>query len=180
VSARGIPWAAVMTALYVILIWIALSLPIAIFVGKVIASAQADDDGTIRPPGRAGCQSAHMIRPRRQPKGNPPRGTVLMLSPSADHFSDLRGHSYERSYDGHWATGGGFDGTGTAPPVECRSEAGDCRGIRTLGLIWGCGCAAVRDLDGSPVHMAPTGSWVAGAYPVIGGGLYAGGGRAGG
>ncbi len=47
-------------------------------------------------------------------RGNPPRGTVLMLSSSADHFSDLRGHSYERSYDGIWGTGGGFDGTGAA------------------------------------------------------------------
>src|SRR6266571_6981285 len=56
---------------------------------------------------------------------NPPRGTVLMLSSSADHFSDLRGHSYERSYDGIWGTGGGFDGTGAATPVERRSEAGD-------------------------------------------------------
>jgi hypothetical protein len=59
----------------------------------------------------------------------PPRGTVLMLSSSADHFSDLRRHSYERSYDGLWATGGDFDGTGAPPPVERRSEAGDCRGI---------------------------------------------------
>src|SRR2546421_1703068 len=41
---------------------------------------------------------------------NPPRGTVLMLSSSADHFFDLRRHSYERSYDGFWATGGDFNG----------------------------------------------------------------------
>jgi hypothetical protein len=111
---------------------------------------------------------------------NPPRGTVLMLSSSADHFSDLRGHSYERSYDGIWGTGGGFDGTGAATPVERRSEAGDCRGIGTPGIIWGCGCAAVRDLDRSSVYMAPTGSWVAGAFPIIGAWLHAGVGRAGG
>jgi hypothetical protein len=107
-------------------------------------------------------------------------GTVLMLNSSADHFSNLRVHSYERSYDGIWGTGGGFDGTGAATPVERRSEAGDCRGIGTPGIIWGCGCAAVRDLDRSSVHMAPTGSWVAGAFPIIGGWLHAGVGRAGG
>jgi hypothetical protein len=56
-------------------------------------------------------------------------GTVLLLSLSGDHFSDLRDHSYERSYDGIWAAGGGFDGTGTAPPVERRSKAGNRRGI---------------------------------------------------
>jgi hypothetical protein len=61
--------------------------------------------------------------------GNPPMGTVLLLSLSGDHFSDLRDHSYERSYDGIWAAGGGFDGTGTAPPVERRSKAGNRRGI---------------------------------------------------
>src|SRR5713101_6690005 len=111
---------------------------------------------------------------------DPPRGTVLMLSSSADHFSDLRGHSCERSYDGIWGTGGGFDGTGAATPVERRSEAGDCRGIGTPGIIWGCGCAAVRDLDRSSVYMALTGSWVAGAFPIIGAWLHAGVGRAGG
>jgi hypothetical protein len=61
--------------------------------------------------------------------GNPPMGTVLLLIWSTDHFSDLRVHSYERSYDGIWAAGGGFDGTGTAPAVERRSEAGNRRGI---------------------------------------------------
>ena len=35
--------------------------------------------------------------------------TVWMLNSSADHFSNLRVHSYERSYDGIWATGGDFD-----------------------------------------------------------------------
>jgi hypothetical protein len=104
----------------------------------------------------------------------------LLLSSSADHFSDLRVHSYERSYDGIWSTGGGFDGTGAATPVERRSEAGDSRGIGTRGIIWGCGCAAVRDLDGSSVHMAPTGSRVAGALSTKGTWLHAGVGRAGG
>jgi hypothetical protein len=113
-------------------------------------------------------------------ESNPPRGTVLLLSSSADHFSDLRVHSYERSYDGIWSTGGGFDGTGAATPVERRSEAGDSRGIGTRGIIWGCGCAAVRDLDGSSVHMAPTGSRVAGALSTKGTWLHAGVGRAGG
>src|SRR6266849_8391128 len=95
-------------------------------------------------------------------------GTVLLLIWSAGHFSDLQVHSYERSYDGIWATWGSFDGTGAATSVERRSEAGDCRGIGTPGIIWGCGCAAVRDFDRSPLHMAATGSWVAGTFPVIG------------
>ena len=69
---------------------------------------------------------------------------------------------------------------GFKAPVERRSEAGDCRGIRPSGILWGCGCAAVRDLDRSSVYMAPTGSWVAGAFPFIGAWLHAGGGRAGG
>jgi hypothetical protein len=99
---------------------------------------------------------------------------------AGDHFSDLRRHSYERSYDGIWATGGGFDGTGAATPVERRSEAGDCHGIGTPGILWGRGCAAVRDLDRSSVYMAPTGSWVAGAFPVISAWLHADGDRAGG
>src|SRR5216683_4617370 len=101
-----------------------------------------------------------------------------MLSSSADHFSDLRGHSYERSYDGIWFTGRGFDGPGTAAPVEHRAEAGDCRGTGTLGIFWGRGCAAIRDLDGSFVHMAPTGSRVAVAVSTNGARLHAGGGRA--
>jgi hypothetical protein len=111
---------------------------------------------------------------------NPPMGTVLLLIWSAGHFSDLQVHSYERSYDGIWATCGGFDGAGAAAPVERRSEAGDCRGIGTPGILWGGGCAAARALDRSSVHMAPTGSWVAGALPVIGAWLHAGVGRAGG
>ena len=113
-----------------------------------------------------------------QPVRNPPMGTVLMLSSSADHFSDLRGHSYERSYDGIWFTGRGFDGPGAAAPVERRAEAGDCRGTGALGILWGCGCAAIRDLDGSFVHMAPTGSRVAVAVSTNGARLHAGGGRA--
>ncbi len=103
-----------------------------------------------------------------------------MLGSSGDHFFDLGRHSYERSYDGLWATGGDFNGTGATAPVERRSEAGDCRGIRPSGIVWGCSCAAVRDLDRSSVYMAPTGSWVAGAFPFIGAWLHAGGGRAGG
>ena len=71
----------------------------------------------------------------RVAESNPPRGTVLMLSSSADHFSDLRRHSYERSYDGLWATGGDFNGTGAAAAVERRPEAGDCRGIGTPGIL---------------------------------------------
>src|SRR2546421_2938478 len=51
-----------------------------------------------------------MTRRTRGLSRNPPRGTVLMLSSSADHFFDLRRHSYERSYDGFWATGGDFNG----------------------------------------------------------------------
>ena len=109
---------------------------------------------------------------------NPPMVTVLMLGSSADHFSDRRRHSYERSYDGIWAKGGGFDGTGAATAVERRSEAGDCRGIGTPGILWGCGCAAARALDRSSVHMAPTGSWVAVAVSTNGARLHAGGGRA--
>jgi hypothetical protein len=125
---------------------------------------------------RAGVQDVM----RSHPNCNPPKGTVLLLIWSAGHFSDLRVHSYERSYDGIWATGGGFDGTGAATPVERRSEAGDSCGIGTRGIIWGCGCAAVRDLDGSLVHLAPTGSRVAGALSTKGTWLHAGVGRAGG
>jgi hypothetical protein len=142
------------------------------------ASALNGENGALR---FAGAPRPGLLLPIKQKaQSNPPMGTVLILISSADHFSDLRVHSYERSYDGIWATGGGFDGTGAATPVERRSEAGDCRGIGTPGILWGCGCAAARALDRSSVHMAPTGSWVAGALPVIGAWLHAGVGRAGG